>query len=241
VTLALAIRPFQVNPPTQFLNIPGGVSPIRELSWDGQALSINGQRRLFPIERPDQVFAADFDAGNVPELLAKRQPPVASAITDATGLASAVLLYRIELPPRGSRTVGLVAPLAGGPALPADDASGWLNRQQTETANYWRKTLNVVSLRLPAAGRPLVNTLRTALAHILISRAGPALRPGSRSYALLIRDGAMMLTRCCVWAVRTSYRECVERFAPHQFANGKNVLVGSFPPDPWRRTTAREN
>src|SRR5262249_60810680 len=28
VQLVLAVRPFQVNPPTQFLNTPGGVSPI---------------------------------------------------------------------------------------------------------------------------------------------------------------------------------------------------------------------
>ena len=31
--LVLAIRPFQVNPPQQFLNITGGVSPIRTLAW----------------------------------------------------------------------------------------------------------------------------------------------------------------------------------------------------------------
>ncbi len=222
VTLALAIRPFQVNPPTQFLNIPGGVSPIRELSWDGQALSINGQRRLFPIARPDQVLAADFDAGNIPELLAKRQPPLASAITDATGLASAVLLYRLELPPRGSRTVGLVAPLAGAPALPAEKTSDWLSRQQTETANYWRTTLNLAALRLPAAGQPLANTLRTALAHILISRAGPALRPGSRSYARSwIRDGAMMSDALLRLGHADVVREYAEWFAPYQFANGK--------------------
>jgi F5/8 type C domain len=222
VTLALAIRPFQVNPPTQFLNIPGGVSPIRELSWDGQALGINGQRRLFPIEQPDRVLAADFDAGNVPELLGKRQPPLASAITDATGLASAVLLYRLELPPRGSRTVGLVAPLAGAPALPAENATDWLSRQQTETANYWRATLNLVALRLPAAGQPLVNTLRTALAHILISRAGPALRPGSRSYARSwIRDGAMMSDALLRLGHADAVREYAEWFAPYQFANGK--------------------
>src|SRR5207344_719494 len=46
VTLALAVRPFQVNPPTQFLNAPGGVAPIRELNWDKQVLGINGLRKV---------------------------------------------------------------------------------------------------------------------------------------------------------------------------------------------------
>jgi hypothetical protein len=48
VTLVLAVRPFQVNPPSQFLNTPGGVSPISALVWDGEAVSVNGARRIFP-------------------------------------------------------------------------------------------------------------------------------------------------------------------------------------------------
>ena len=40
--LVLAARPFQVNPPTQFLNITGGVSAISSLDWDGTKLL--GQR-----------------------------------------------------------------------------------------------------------------------------------------------------------------------------------------------------
>ena len=48
----------------------------------------------------------------------------------------------------------------------------------------------------PPAAQPLVDTLRTALAHILITRDGPILRPGTRSYARSwIRDGAMMARR----------------------------------------------
>ena len=34
LTLALAARPFQVNPPAQFLNTGGGVSPIHDLAWE---------------------------------------------------------------------------------------------------------------------------------------------------------------------------------------------------------------
>ena len=44
VQLVLAVRPFQVNPPTQFLNATGGVSSIREISWDGQRVTVNGTR-----------------------------------------------------------------------------------------------------------------------------------------------------------------------------------------------------
>jgi hypothetical protein len=57
----------------------------------------------------------------------------------------------------------------------------------------WQARLSAVDLRLPAAAAPMVATLRTALAHILISRDGPALRAGTRAYARSwIRDGALI-------------------------------------------------
>ncbi|HJV61464.1 MAG TPA: discoidin domain-containing protein, partial [Albitalea sp.] len=40
-TLLLAVRPWQVNPPQQFLGTPGGTSPIRDLAWDGRTLTVN--------------------------------------------------------------------------------------------------------------------------------------------------------------------------------------------------------
>src|SRR5262249_22211392 len=69
---------------------------------------------------------------------------------------------------------------------------------------------------------PLWSTLRTALAHILITRDGPILRPGTRAYARSwIRDGAMIgesLLRLGHADVAADY---LRWFAPYQFANGK--------------------
>jgi hypothetical protein len=223
VTLALAIRPFQVNPPTQFLNRPGGVAPIHDLSWDGTTLSINGEPRLYALQAPDQVVMAGFDSGNIPELLARPSSASIKAIQDETGFASAVLRYRLELPPRGSRTIGIIAPLSGAPRLPATgDATAWLDRQQAETAEGWREKLNRVTLSVPAAGQPVRDTLRTALAHILISRAGPALQPGTRAYARSwVRDGAMMSDTLSRLGQVSTVRNYIDWFAPHQFSNGK--------------------
>ncbi|MDR3556915.1 MAG: hypothetical protein P4L55_19345, partial [Syntrophobacteraceae bacterium] len=36
VTLVLAVRPFQVDPPTQTLNLRGGFSPIHTIDWNGR-------------------------------------------------------------------------------------------------------------------------------------------------------------------------------------------------------------
>src|SRR5678815_1620866 len=65
VTLALGWRPFQANPPTQFLANPGGASAIDELAWDGRALSVNGARRLIPLVAPATVRVEPLANGPV--------------------------------------------------------------------------------------------------------------------------------------------------------------------------------
>jgi glycogen debranching enzyme len=100
--------------------------------------------------------------------------------------------------------------------------SKWLARQQDAVAATWRSKLDRVAIRVPAAGKPVADTLRTALAHILITRDGPVLRPGTRSYARSwIRDGAMMsesLLRLGHAEVAADY---LRWYASHQFDNGK--------------------
>jgi hypothetical protein len=222
LTLALAIRPFQVNPPAQFLNVPGGVSRIRELSWNANVLNINGVPRVFPLQPPDEVILADFDAGNIARLLSGPQSSRVKAIHDETGFATAILLYRVELPPHGNRKIGIVTPLAGAPVLPERNVIEWLEREQANVATRWREQLNRVALHLPREGKRVMDTLRTALAHILLNRAGPALRPGSRSYARSwIRDGTMMSDALLQLGHADAVREYIGWFAPHQFRNGK--------------------
>jgi hypothetical protein len=77
-------------------------------------------------------------------------------------------------------------------------------------------------LRVPAAVAPVADTLRTSLAHILMSRDGPALRPGTRSYARTwVRDGAMMVAALLELGESTAAREFVDWYAGHIFASGK--------------------
>ena len=221
VTLALALRPFQVNPPQQFLNIAGGVARLDELAWDGKALAINGRQRVLSLLRPDDVIVTPFDSRNIPEILSQVRPGP-PRVRDDSGFASAVLLYRLDLPARGMRRLGLTAPLAGSPALPDGNAFTWLDGQRAGTAAEWREKLNRVALSVPPSAQPVADTLRTALAHILINRGGAALQPGARAYARSwIRDGAMMADELARAGHAAVGRDFVEWFAPHQFASGK--------------------
>ncbi|MGQ0749303.1 MAG: discoidin domain-containing protein, partial [Betaproteobacteria bacterium] len=222
VTLVLAVRPFQVNPPPQFLNIAGGVAPVRELEWDGKAIRLNGTPAAYPLHRPDGVLTASFDAGSVAELLSQGRLSGETSVRDETGFATGLLLYRMELPAYGSRRIALVAPLEGEPIFPSSDAAAWVDRQQAATAAHWREKLNRTTLKLPDAGAPMWNTVRTALAHVLIGRAGPALQPGTRAYARSwIRDGVMMSDALSRLGHSSVARAYIEWFARHQFRNGK--------------------
>jgi hypothetical protein len=221
VTLALAVRPFQVNPPQQFLNIAGGVARIGELSWDGKALAINGRQRVLPLQQPDEAVVAPLEGGNIPQLLPQARPGPAR-VHDGNGFASGALLYRLELPAGGKRRLGLTVPLEGSPVLPEGETVVWLDAQRAATAAGWREKLNRVTLTLPPSAQPVADTLRTALAHILIDRGGAALRPGARAYARSwIRDGAMMADELARAGHATVGREFADWFAPHQFESGK--------------------
>lgn len=207
--LLLALRPFQVNPPMQFLNTPPGVSPIRDIAWDGAAFSVNGQRRVFPSSAPAAAGVSSFDAG-AEGWSAKH------ALIDETGFASGFLAYDFQLAPHAVATVALAVPLTGE-VMRADPQAA-----QEALAAQWRARLNKVEIELPAAGRKVVDTLRSSLAHMLMTRDGPMLMPGTRSYARSwIRDGAMMSEALLRLGSDGVARDYLDWYAPHQFADGK--------------------
>lgn len=217
MVLLLAVRPLQVNSPRQFLNISGGVSPIRNLAWRDDILSVNGAPRV--------RVAARYRGASAPlvTLQAFDQPsfPIAwtEPVQDPTGLASATIAYHRNVPPGGTLEAALSLGLDRAPrALALAD----LPAIEAAAAARWRAALGDVRITGPAAARPALDTLRTALAHILAAREGPALRPGSRSYARAwIRDGTMMASALLRMGLDRPAIDFLEYYAPYQYPDGK--------------------
>lgn len=223
--LLVAVRPLQANPPTQSLNQLGGFSAIRALSWEaGQAgtLTVNGVAAVRPLASPARVTLRSFDAAEFPERIPAGEQ--LEPVEDPTGMASALFEYPVVIPPLESITLGFTAPLLGQTAgsLPLITSLEGLLGSEESMAQSWREKLDRVGLDVPPEAQPLVDTLRSSLAHILLSRDGPMLRPGTRSYARSwIRDGAMMsesLLRLGHEATAAAY---FDWYAPYQFEGGK--------------------
>jgi hypothetical protein len=212
VRFYLAVRPFQVNPPTQFLNNSGGVSPIREIVWDGHAATVNGKRTVIPGTAPIAFGATTFDGGEISEHLRQGKLPQSARVTDPFGYASGAFAWELDVPEGGEKVLEVEIPFASAAQGATLDA----------VARDWHQRLDRVDLRLPPAADPLVKTFKTAVAHILINRDGPAIQPGSRSYARTwIRDGSLTSSALLRAGHPDEVRELIEWFAPYQFPSGK--------------------
>jgi hypothetical protein len=225
LTLALAIRPFQVNPPAQFLNSAGGASPIHDLAEKEDVISIDGTPAVLALTHADTFVVSRFDSGSIVERLRDHAINVEPAAHDDVGFASGALLYAMTLAPNAEREVDVAAPTTGAfPSITQRDAQAatWIAKEQAAAAKDWHAKIDRVSITVPEAGRKLVDALHTSIAYTLISRDGPALRPGTRSYARSwIRDGAMVEDGLLSLGNIEAAREFVDWYAPHQFSSGK--------------------
>ncbi|MCC7140952.1 MAG: discoidin domain-containing protein [Candidatus Eisenbacteria bacterium] len=224
--LYLAARPFQVNPPSQFLNTRGGWAAIRSLSREGRRLRVNGSHWLESVSKPDDFGACAFDSGDlVVDHLERGEFPVAGLIEDPRESASGAFRYALELPPGEAREVVLQVPLyetTGSVAPEGADPVAWATAQQEACAAEWRERLDRVGIDLPRSAQPLAHSIKAQLAYVLINRAGPAIQPGSRSYARSwIRDGSLTSSALLRLGQNEPVREFIEWFAPNQYANGK--------------------
>ncbi len=223
VALTIAIRPLQVNPPTQFLNGAGGVATIRGLDWDGRSVRINSEIEVIPLLAPDRFTAATFDAAPTPD----RLPPGVQGPThlrDDFGYASGAFVYDRKVPAHASMTVAFIVPwTAEAIGLPERSAvDSWLRDREEEVVASWQAALNRVTLQGPPTVQPVFDTMRTALAHILINRDGVGLQPGSRSYERSwIRDGALSSEALIRLGHEPVARGFLNWYSGFLFANGK--------------------
>jgi hypothetical protein len=209
---ALRVRPFQVNPPSQFLNTTGGVSPLHNVLLHPRYVAVDNVPRAAVFPNADRVSATTFDGQGL--------PAAGAFVNDPTGLASGLFEYDVHLAPGEAAEFAWSSSLEG--KEPTILKAGEAAAAQASVAAQWHDKLDRVRFTVPPQGQRIVDTLRTALAHMAISRVGPRLQPGTRSYSRAwIRDGAMIgegLLRLGREDIATDF---LRWYAPHQFDSGK--------------------
>lgn len=225
-TLALAIRPLLVNPPTQFLGAPSGAATIRTLEWDGGQVIVNGERTVVPLRRPASFSAAVSVAGDVTSYLEAGRVPPEGGAEDPFGLASGALAFPLALEAGRPADVVLDFPLFRGvPAAAAASTDGgeeFFSRRLEAVSASWREKLGRVGFSVPNEAKPLVALLRANLGFALVERSGAALRPGTRAYARSwIRDGALMAAALLRLGGAPAVRDYLVWYAPYQFESGR--------------------
>lgn len=212
VRLAVAARPFQVNPPWQAFRNLGGRSPIRTIICDENGLSMDG-RRVDPNRKADEQGAATFEEGGIVEFLSKGIFPPSEKVEDDSGLASAAMGWKIP-GDTGLLHVTISVPFFQICPKPADDA-------RYQALQLWKKVISLVEWQVPEAARNAINCFRTATCHILINRDGPAIQPGPRRYTRSwVRDCVIMGSALAKADLPHPLRDFFLWYAPFQREDG---------------------
>lgn len=237
VLLAIAARPFQVTPPWQAHRELGEVHTITQIHWRNGLLEVDDAALIVPFGVPDGTaastwlqpwWAANLASGGALASPAGMPPgmPGQAVLQDPDGLAEAAFCWRRELAPGEAVEHAVFVPFE---TVPEADRSSLLAalrgrslRQWSEAAaESWREPLSAIAMDLPTPAGNIADVYRTALAHILINRDGPALQPGPRRYARSwIRDGATMCAALLRAGFFTEVRDFLLWYAPWQREDG---------------------
>lgn len=229
--LLLLIRPFQVNPYYQWLNITGGVSKISSIEISNHIVKIDSDKYIYPLTKFNNAGALKFESGNIVSLISDGQIPKEDKIVDNLNLASGVLSYEFNLKSSESKQIAIAIPFYETKIdlKFTDDESTNLQLLDSEFKNVksqWEKTLSHIKFNLPSSADKIINTFKSNLAYILINRDGAGIQPGSRSYERSwIRDGSLTSSALLKSGIREEVRDFINWYSKYQYENGKVPCV----------------
>jgi hypothetical protein len=224
VDLYLALRPFQVDPPWQSLNMVGGVAPIHEIRFEGGIAWVNRDKPVIALAPPAAVGAASFSRGTITDFLREGRLPKYTATSDRFGFASAAMRYTFDLEPGAKAEVALSIPFHPGDSFvpPSDTSAGEAKARLDEVRRRWKAKLGHIVFDLPLEGEAMARTLKSTLAYILLNRGGARIQPGPRNYARSwIRDGSLTSAALLQMGFTQEPRKFIEWYSQFQLPNGK--------------------
>ena len=230
----LLLRPYQVNPYYQFLNLPGGVGKIKSIMEKStNSISIDEKTVLFQ-KKYDSFGASLSDEGNIVGLLREGKMPTNKSAFDKNSQANGVVKYIVHLEPGEQSTYYVVVPFYGDKLTNEKINLGDVADEFTKSSKFWKNEVGNVKFNLPPSADRILNTYRSNLAYVLVNRDKAGIQPGSRSYERSwIRDGALTSSALLKSGIVTEVKDFIDWYAAHQYENGKvPCVVDHRGPDP---------
>jgi hypothetical protein len=232
-SLFLLIRPFQVNPRYQFLNLAGGVGKIKSIKETDNKIYVD-DKVIYPITKYDLFGTAAYDEGNIVDLISNEKLSQSKFIIDKSNLANGFVSYNFELKPGAEKIIYLAVPFYNEETLSENLDAKVIEEKFQETKNFWKEKVDHIKFNLPKSADRIVNTYKSNLAYILINRDKVGIQPGSRSYERSwIRDGSLTSSALLKSGIVNEVKEFIEWYSAYQYENGKvPCVVDSRGPDP---------
>lgn len=233
--LHLLVRPFQVNPYYQFLNLEGGAGKISSIQEMEKGKTIKVDDKTIYVTRPYNSFTAtELGTGNLFDLIRNKAIPATRSANDKNSLSQGIISYQLTLQPSQTETFYLIVPFHN--ALPADFelSNAYAAAAIKEASAFWENKTSQIGFRLPESASKIVDTWRSNLIYILMNRDMAGIQPGSRSYERSwIRDGSLTSSALMKSGIIEEVRDFTKWYAIHQYENGKVPCVVDFRgPDP---------
>jgi hypothetical protein len=230
----LLIRPFQVNPYYQWLNLTGGAGRLFSIKDEGGGIIMADHKTIMTSRMFDSFSAASFDAGNLVDLIRNGNLPLESGVKDMKGMANGVMKYVISLEPGEKTEFYLEVPFYSRNTYFVIANNEMVAKDFQASSEFWKTKVDHIRFNLPPSADRIINTYKSNLVYILINRDKAGIQPGSRSYERSwIRDGALTSSALLKSGIVPEVKDFIEWYADHLYENGKVPCVVDFRgPDP---------
>ena len=236
--LYLALRPFQVYPPWQ-----GGTdsfTPINKIEYSNNVIKINNEFKIFPLIKPEafgsivgsKYFEFPFKTPSPPELggditsfIKNGMLPKEKSIEDTKGFGSCALEYDFELKSNEIKEFFVAMPLhKKNPDLNANISEKKikekLDNMLKENIAFWESKIDRVEIDIPE--QDLINVMKANVGFNLVTKDGPALQPGSRTYdKAWWRDGSIQASSLLKMGLVEEARDFIDWMVTFQYDTGE--------------------
>ena len=227
VSLLIGVRPFQVLPPTQWLNVTGGFTPLMSLECSRDRLVANNDLVAWLHPAANQIGGAAglaIDLGSIPTGTTDLR------MTDPAGTIQGVM--RCDAHMTGQTQAKWIVTLGGAAAANEQEFGQALSAAHSR----WSGQTEQCKITLPRAWKDVEETIRAQQGYILVNQDGAGTQPGSRTYERSwIRDGALTSVAMLRLGHPEFTRAFLDWYAGFQYESGKIPCVvdkrGSDPVD----------